>query len=540
MYLPIEKILGYIFEGLIPNSWPSNAFLTNGARFYQDTGCHPEYATPECDDIFELVVHEKAGERILESCLPAAEERLREEGLAGDIYIFKNNTDSLGNTYGCHENFLMQREVDFWKVAEQLIPFFVTRQIFSGAGKVLKVSGKPHYFISQRAQHIHEKTSSSTTSSRSIINTRDEPHADAERYRRLHIILGDSNMSEFATYLKVGTADLVLSIIEEGYFIKGIELEDPVKAIREISRDPTSKKKVKLDDGRDFSALEIQRIYLEKASEYLHDRPYDKVLADVLTEWERVLDALEDDPMQLVREIDWVTKRWVIQSYIDRKGCGWDDPRVAMMDLQYHDVNRKRGLYYILEAHERTVKMVDERAVERAMSLPPQSTRAKVRGDFIRFARAKNRSYTVDWTYLKLNGYWEETILCMDPFCAFNRRVDELLAQVPPASLQTWHAITCPLFPRERRDSSMARGTGIGAGECLPGQPVFHGGVFRGGRWSVQWQARGSVVGDGPGLGSAGPGRRAISRTDADFFPFQGSNICRIVGVGYAGPPRSA
>ena len=437
MYLPIEKILGYIFEGLIPNSWPSNAFLTNGARFYQDTGCHPEYATPECDDIFELVVHEKAGERILESCLPAAEERLREEGLAGDIYIFKNNTDSLGNTYGCHENFLMQRDVDFWKVAEQLIPFFVTRQIFSGAGKVLKVSGKPQYFISQRAQHIHEKTSSSTTSSRSIINTRDEPHADAERYRRLHIILGDSNMSEFATYLKVGTADLVLSMIEEGYFIKGIELEDPVKAIREISRDPTLKKKVKLDDGRELSALEIQRIYLEKASEFLHARPYDKVLADVLTEWERVLNALEDDPMQLVREIDWVTKRWVIQSYIDRKACGWDDPRVAMMDLQYHDVNRKRGLYYILEGHEKTVKMVDERAVERAMSLPPQSTRAKVRGDFIRFARAKNRSYTVDWTYLKLNGYWEETILCMDPFCAFNRRVDELLAQVSPASLQT-------------------------------------------------------------------------------------------------------
>ena len=244
-------------------------------------------------------------------------------------------------------------------------------------------------------------------------------------------------MSEFAIYLKVGTADLVLSMIEEGYFVKGIELEDPVKAIREISRDPTLKKKVKLDDGRELSALEIQRIYLEKASEFLHARPYDKVLADVLTEWERVLNALADDPMQLVREIDWVTKRWVIQSYIDRKGCGWDDPRVAMMDLQYHDVNRKRGLYYILEAHERTVKMVDERAVERAMSLPPQSTRAKVRGDFIRFARAKNRSYTVDWTYLKLNGYWEETILCMDPFCAFNRRVDELLAQVSPASLHT-------------------------------------------------------------------------------------------------------
>ena len=217
IYLPIEKILGYIFEGLIPNSWPSNAFLVNGARFYQDTGCHPEYSTPECDNIEDLVVHDKAGERLLEACLPAAEERLREEGLSGEIYIFKNNTDSLGNTYGCHENFLMRRDVDFWKVTEQLIPFFVTRQILAGAGKVLKVSGKAQLFLSQRAQHIHEKTSSSTTSSRSIINTRDEPHADAEKYRRLHIIVGDSNMSEIATYLKVGTAALVLSMIEDGY-----------------------------------------------------------------------------------------------------------------------------------------------------------------------------------------------------------------------------------------------------------------------------------------------------------------------------------
>ena len=269
IYLPIEKVLGYIFEGLIPNSWPSNAFLVNGARFYQDTGCHPEYSTPECDNIEDLVIHDKAGERLLEACLPAAEERLREEGLSGEIYIFKNNTDSLGNTYGCHENFLMRRDVDFWKVTEQLIPFFVTRQVFAGAGKVLKLSGKTQLCLSQRAQHIHEKTSSSTTSSRSIINTRDEPHADAEKYRRLHIIVGDSNMSEVATYLKVGTAALVLSMIEDGFTVNGIELDDPVKAIREIARDTSLKKKIKLEDGREMTAIEIQRVYLERAMEYL-------------------------------------------------------------------------------------------------------------------------------------------------------------------------------------------------------------------------------------------------------------------------------
>ena len=242
-------------------------------------------------------------------------------------------------------------------------------------------------------------------------------------------------MSEFAIYLKSGTADLVLSMLEEGFTIPGIELEDPVKAIREVSRDLTLKKRVRLDDGRELTALEIQRMYLERAAEFLPTQPYDKVMADVLQEWDRVLIALDEDPMLLVREVDWVTKKWLMESYVDRKGCEWDDPRVAMMDLQYHDVNRKRGLYYILESRDRTVKVVDESAIERAMSVPPQSTRAKVRGDFIRFARAKNRSYTVDWTYLKLNGYWEETILCMDPFCAYNRRVDELLAQVPAARL---------------------------------------------------------------------------------------------------------
>jgi proteasome accessory factor A len=324
----------------------------------------------------------------------------------------------------------MRRDVDFWKVTEQLIPFFVTRQVYSGAGKVLKVSGKPQFFVSQRAQHIHEKTSSSTTSSRSIINTRDEPHADAERYRRLHIIVGDSNMSELVTYLKVGTATLVLSMIEEGYSVHGMELEDPVKAIREISRDPTVKRKVKLDDGRQMTAVEIQRVYLERAQEYLAQQDHDPILDDVWKRWATILDKLEEDPMQLVREIDWITKRHLIQSYVDRKGCSWDDPRVFLLDLQFHDVKRTRGLYYLMESRGLVERVVEEDAVQRAMSTPPQTTRAKVRGDFIRFARAKNRSYTVDWTYLKLNGYWEETILCMDPFSAVNRRVDELVSQV--------------------------------------------------------------------------------------------------------------
>jgi proteasome accessory factor A len=413
---------------LIPNSWPSNAFLVNGARFYQDTGCHPEYSTPECDNIFDLVTHDKAGERLVEGCLPLAEERLKEEGLNGEIFIFKNNTDSMGNTYGCHENYLMRRDVDFWKVTEQLIPFFVTRQIYAGAGKLLKLSGKTHFFLSQRAQHIHEKTSSSTTSSRSIINTRDEPHADAEKYRRLHIIVGDSNMSEFTTLMKIGVTAVVLSMIEEGYTVPNIELEDPVKAIREISRDTTLKRRVKLEDGRELTGIEIQRMYLERAYDYLASTEADSITKDIVQKWENILNKLEEDPMQLSRQIDWVMKKELMVSYMERKDCGWDDPRILLMDLQYHDVNRSRGLYYVLEKMDMAEKVVEEEDIQLAMNEPPQTTRAKIRGDFIRFAREKNRSYTVDWTYLKLNGYWEETILCMDPFSSSDRRVEELIA----------------------------------------------------------------------------------------------------------------
>ena len=249
------------------------------------------------------------------------------------------------------------------------------------------------------------------------------------------IIVGDSNMSEYATYLKVGTATLVLSMIEAGYSVSGMELEDPVKAIREISRDPTLNKKVKLDDGRQMTAIEIQRVYVKRAKEFLSEQEHDPVLDDVWEKWVSVLDRLEEDPMQLVHEVDWVMKKHLIQSYTDKKDCGWDDPRVFLLDLQFHDVKRTRGLYYLMENRGMAVRVVEEEAVQRAMSVPPQTTRAKVRGDFIRFARAKNRSYTVDWTYLKLNGYWEETILCMDPFSAVNRRVEELLSQVSGARL---------------------------------------------------------------------------------------------------------
>ncbi len=424
--MSMEKVVGYIFEGLIPNTWPSNAFLPNGARFYQDTGCHPEYATPECDDLLSLVAHDKAGERLLEVCLPAAKQRLKEEGVHGDIKIYKNNTDSMGNTYGCHENYLMRRDIDFWKVTEQLIPFLVSRMIYTGAGKVLKAQSKTQYVISQRAQHIHEKASSSTTSSRSIINTRDEPHADAEKYRRLHIIIGDSNMSEYATYLKVGTTGLVLSAIEAGVPIAGLSLEDPVKAMREISRDLTLKKKVRLASGREMTPLDIQRAYLQQAETYLADHP-DTGGQDIIKKWAFVLEALEQDRTRLAGKIDWIVKMRIMEANLKKQDCSWEDPRVAMLDLQYHDIDRTHSLYHLFCKRGFIESIVTEADIERAMVFPPQTTRAKIRSDFIQFAKDKNRPYTVDWTYLKLNGYWEETILCMDPFASSHPRLEELM-----------------------------------------------------------------------------------------------------------------
>jgi proteasome accessory factor A len=263
-----DEVARYLFRRVVSWGRSSNVFLRNGSRLYLDVGSHPEYATAECDDLTELVVHDKAGERILEGLLVDAEQRLAEEGVTGDIYLFKNNTDSAGNSYGCHENYLVGRQGEFSRLADVLIPFLVSRQIVVGAGKVLQTPRGAIFCVSQRAEHIWEGVSSATTRSRPIINTRDEPHADAERYRRLHVIVGDSNMNETTTLLKVTMTDLVLRMIEAGVPIKDMTLENPIRAIREISHDMTGRRKVRLANGREMSALEIQSEYHSRAAEF--------------------------------------------------------------------------------------------------------------------------------------------------------------------------------------------------------------------------------------------------------------------------------
>ena len=424
-----DEVARYLFRRVVSWGRSSNVFLRNGARLYLDVGSHPEYATPECDDVRELVAHDKAGERILEGLVVDAERRLRDDGIVGDVYLFKNNTDSAGNSYGCHENYLVTRQGEFGRLADVLIPFLVSRQITCGAGKVLQTPRGTVYAVSQRAEHIWEGVSSATTRSRPIINTRDEPHADAERYRRLHVIVGDSNMSEATTLLKVTSTDLVLRMVEEGVVMRDLTLENPIRAIREISHDMTGRRRVRLVNGREASALEIQSEYLARARDFVDRREISTpVIARVLDLWERGLKAVESGDLSLVeREIDWVMKYTLIERYRERHGLSWGDPRVAQLDLAYHDINRERGLYYLLQRRHAVARVATDPAIFRAKSVPPQTTRARLRGEFIKRAQERRRDFTVDWVHLKLNDQAQRTVLCKDPFRSHDERVHRLI-----------------------------------------------------------------------------------------------------------------
>jgi proteasome accessory factor A len=424
-----DEVARYLFRRVVSWGRSSNVFLENGARLYLDVGSHPEYATPECDRLVDLVAHDKAGEWVLDHLVSSAEARLREEGIRGTVYLFKNNTDSAGNSYGCHENYLTSRRDDFGHYTEVLIPFFVSRQIYAGAGKILQTARGAVYCLSQRAEHIWEGVSSATTRSRPIINTRDEPHADAERYRRLHVIVGDSNMSEYATFLKFGATSILLRMLEEpGLVLRDMTLENPIRAIREVSHDITCRRKVRLANGRELSALEIQSEYLERALRFRDSHGLSDQESMALDMWHHCLKGLESDPMSLARECDWVAKYQLVEAYRERHDLPLTSPKLALIDLQYHDVNRSRGLYYRLAAHGRMERIVDDAAIGEAVTRPPQTTRARLRGEFVRRAKERRRDFTVDWVHLKLNDQAQRTVLLKDPFKANDDRVEKLIA----------------------------------------------------------------------------------------------------------------
>jgi len=423
-----DEVARYLFRRVVSWGRSSNVFLVNGARLYLDVGSHPEYATAECDSVGEVVVHDKAGERILEELLGSAEERLLDEGIRGTVHLFKNNTDSAGNSYGCHENYLTSRTDDLNHYDEILIPFLVSRQIYAGAGKVLQTARGPMFALSQRAEHIWEGVSSATTRSRPIINTRDEPHADAEHFRRLHVIVGDSNMSEYTTYLKVGVMAVLLRMVEDPTCVlPDMSLENPIRAIREISHDLGLTRKIRLANGREATALQIQQEYLGRALRYedTHGFPDDEVRA--LRMWEHVMTQLEIDPFKLDVELDWVIKHNLIEAYRAKHDLALGHPRVALIDLQYHDIRRDHGVFYKIQAKGLAERTLTDDEMFAAIDQPPQTTRARLRGDFIRRAKEKKRDYTVDWVHLKLNDQAQRTVLCKDPFKSEDDRVAKLI-----------------------------------------------------------------------------------------------------------------
>ena len=422
-----DEVARYLFRRVVSWGRSSNVFLENGARLYLDVGSHPEYATPECDSLYDVVRHDKAGERILEGLVESAEARLEEEGIKGQIYLFKNNTDSAGNSYGCHENYLITRHGDFQRIIDTMIPFFVTRQIYAGAGKLLQTARGTVFCLAQRAEHIWEGISSATTRSRPIINTRDEPHADAERYRRLHVIAGDSNMSEYMTYVKVGTTAALLQMLEDDVVFRDLTLENPIRAIREISHDISCRRRVRLANGRELSALDVQWEYLERAIRYARTTGFPPEVEQAVLMWENLLTGLEKDPLSLHRECDWVAKHRLIERYREKHDLPLSSPRLALLDLAYHDVSQDRGLFYLLERRNEMERAVTDESIEAAMTEPPATTRAKLRGQFIKAAKAKKRDFTVDWVHLKLNDQAQRTVLCKDPFKAVDERVEKLI-----------------------------------------------------------------------------------------------------------------
>jgi proteasome accessory factor A len=379
----------------------ANTVLTNGARFYVDHA-HPEYSTPECSTPLELVAHDKAGEEVLRRSMAAARAMFPD---SPEVVVYKNNSDGKGNSYGCHENYLMDRSVPFAQVVAGVVPHFVTRQIFAGAGKVGTETGaldraQVKFQVSQRGEFFEETVGLETTLKRPIVNTRDEPHADPGRFRRLHVIIGDANLSEVATFLKVGTTAVVLAMIEDSMMPpRDLSLADPVRAVHHVSADLTLARPLEMADGSTATALEIQWDLFSAARKYAEERGLavlgdDAAAAMVLDRWEQVLHGLETDPFTLARQLDWVAKHQLMLAYQDRHGCGWDDDRLAALDLQYHDLRPERSLY----ARMQMERLVDDAAVAAAVTEPPTGTRAWFRGQCL--ARWPEAVVTANWDSL--------------------------------------------------------------------------------------------------------------------------------------------
>ena len=427
-----EEVAGHLFHSVVEWGRSSNVFLTNGARLYIDVGAHPEYATAECDSVTQLVAHDKAGERIVHDLVARGEERLRAAGVDGTIYLYKNNTDSAGNSYGCHENYLVRRRADFKAFASVLLPFFVSRQIVTGSGCITRTPQGAHYSFSPRADHMWEGMSSATTRSRPMINTRDEPHAHADLYRRMHVIVGDSTMAEPTTMLKVGATDLLLRILEARLKVPDLAVANEMQAIRAIAHDVTGEATVELADGRHMTAADLQESCLEAVRGHLGGVIERTEEVDAILDlWERGIFAVRtQDPSGVDTEIEWAIKRRLLERYKERLGCALDDSRLARLEMAYHDVSPNRGVFNRLQADGLVKRVVEDQDIVNAMTQPPATTRAALRGRFVTAALESGLDYTVDWVHLKFSGTEPRTVLLKDPFRNVDERVDVLLASL--------------------------------------------------------------------------------------------------------------
>ena len=391
----------------------SDRILANGARFYNDHG-HPEYATPECRSLRDLVAHDKAGERI---AFHAAQKRASVKNLA--VTLYKNNTDFHGASYGTHEGFLMKRDVPTDALIAGLLPFFATRQIFAGAGKVgIENDNSPNkaiFQLSQRADYFSVEASVDTLHNRPLVNTRDEPHATPRLYRRLHVICGDANMSEYATALKIGTTSLVLQLLEDG-LRPPLKLANPIHAVKQVSRDITLKLPLELQAAPHKTAIEVQRVYQQEAESRL--RGQDEDTDWTLTEWAAALDALETDPLSLSDRLDWAAKYRLLNEYREAEGLQWDNPTLQSFDLEYHNIDPEMGLYYGLEQEGAMRRLVTDARINAAISCPPADTRAFIRGLFVeRFAPAIR---TIGWNGIAFRHNDEDFLFDMNPLVEAN------------------------------------------------------------------------------------------------------------------------
>ena len=428
--LEAEAAARELFKPVVAWGKSSNVFIENGGRLYLDVGSHPEFATAECLDPWDIVAQARAGEILLQQLANRANEVFAEQQKDVKIHLFKNNSDSAGNSFGSHENYLVARRQDFNRLPRMLLPFLVTRQIVTGAGAILETKQGPQFGFSNRSDHMWEAVSSATTRARPIINTRDEPHADPNEFRRLHVISGDSNMSEISTWLRFAMTSAVLRFIEDGHSLEQVELKDPIRDIRTIARDLSATEPLELVDGAKASALEIQQKYLSALQ-----NTYSDLDPKMLATWQKALDALKNKDFSAIdKELDWAIKLKLFSAVSERKKIALADPRLQRLDYAYHDINPAEGIFFALQKRHLAPAIMTADQLEHARYHAPENTRAHLRSKALKAALASSIDVTVDWSTIRLGSQGSLPVNILDPFETENPEVAaiiKVLAQHP-------------------------------------------------------------------------------------------------------------